>query len=211
MKVCSKCGLEKPFAEFNKCKKSKDGFQWNCKKCKTIAQRKYYKTHTQQCKDMLDKWKEENPYYQIEWRKNNQKIIKSYSKKWYRENEAYAKEKSLKYKKLHPEIGRKHAVLYKKLHPEIVNANKAKRKAKKLNASLNWGEFNNFLIQEIYSLSILRSKLTGIIHHVDHIIPLRSEFVCGLHVGINLRVITAEENLKKGNKFSEDNNYENFR
>jgi hypothetical protein len=39
---------------------------------------------------------------------------------------------------------------------------------------------------------------------VDHIIPLKSDFVCGLHCHTNLRVITAEENKAKNNRYWPD-------
>lgn len=38
-------------------------------------------------------------------------------------------------------------------------------------------------------------------HHVDHIIPINHELVCGLHVHQNLRIVTEEENCKKKNFF----------
>lgn len=55
-------------------------------------------------------------------------------------------------------------------------------------------------IASIYAKARTMTKLSGVKHVVDHIVPLRSEVVCGLHVPWNLQVLTHEENCAKGNR-----------
>ena len=58
-----------------------------------------------------------------------------------------------------------------------------------------------WMIDEIYDLASIRTEISGISWHVDHVIPLNGKKVSGLHVPWNLMVITAKENQIKGNKF----------
>ena len=62
---------------------------------------------------------------------------------------------------------------------------------------------NKQKIKEIYKRCREITLETGIQHHVDHIIPIKSTIVCGLHTETNLRIVTATENLtrKKGDYY----------
>lgn len=80
---------------------------------------------------------------------------------------------------------------WKKEHPELYNYYNAKRNAAKLSATLPGFEKE---IKEIY-----KNCPRGF--HVDHIVPLQGENVCGLHVPWNLQYLPAIENIKKGNRY----------
>jgi len=59
-------------------------------------------------------------------------------------------------------------------------------------------------IRQLYQIAITMTKTTGEQYVVDHIWPLRSDRVCGLHVPTNLRVMTRAENLLKSNRVETD-------
>ncbi len=81
----------------------------------------------------------------------------------------------------------------------------ATRRSAKINATKIFDhEFFSLLESEIYLLAVDRSIKTGVPHEVDHIVPLQSKVVCGLHNEFNLRVITRRENLSKKNYFWPD-------
>lgn len=82
-----------------------------------------------------------------------------------------------------------------------VRALSAHRRAKLKKATVAWADRE--AIKAIYAEADRLTAETGVAHVVDHIIPLNSKLVCGLHCEANLRVITAEENGAKSNKFLE--------
>lgn len=134
---------------------------------------------------------------------------KTESSEWYRKNKEKRNTKSNEYyqnnkdklrvchKKWH-EDNKDHFNLYKK---EYISKNKgrvssywAKRRAKKLKATPAW--LSKEQLEEI--AKIYETRPEG--YHVDHIIPLQGENVCGLHVPWNLQHLIAAENCKKNNK-----------
>lgn len=96
-----------------------------------------------------------------------------------------------KYKLQHKEYSRKHYLEHK--HDYILKA--SKRRKLLYTAMPPWANLSK--LKEIY-----KNCPTGM--HVDHIIPLQGNLVCGLHVENNLQYLTAEDNLKKSNKFLVD-------
>jgi hypothetical protein len=94
---------------------------------------------------------------------------------------------------------------YQLANPNKMNAIAAKRRARKLCATPAWLTTEQH--KQILAFYIEAKRLeqeTGVRYHVDHIVPLQGDAVCGLHVPWNLQVLTATENLKKYNKHEGD-------
>lgn len=182
-KICSKCREQKLFTEFNKNKAQRDGYNNNCKICVKLynslnankiseRSREYYKINKQRLLDKQDSYRKYNIDKIVQYRKNTRKTTFKYNKKYREDN---------------------------KLKFLVYSAN---RRAAKLNATPKWlTKEEHQQIEEFYQISQAFKLYTGQDYHVDHIVPLQGENVCGLHVPWNLQVLEASENIRKSNKF----------
>jgi hypothetical protein len=146
----------------------------------------------------------------VEWAKGNEtraEYFREYNKRedvkdrkneWYQEN----REAVIAAASTRPQhIKREYQNAWKERNTVWVRADTKSRRRKHREATPKWlTKAQKGLMREIYKMAITMTQTTGEQYVVDHIVPLRSHEVCGLHVPWNLRVITQEENLKKSNK-----------
>ena len=100
-----------------------------------------------------------------------------------------------------PEEKQRNRNKHKEKNPDLYKALVSVRKRRHRQATPKWITAEQKLdMRQLYLQAMELTKITGERYVVDHIVPLISDVVCGLHVPWNLRVITQEENLRKSNK-----------
>ena len=129
---------------------------------------------------------------------NRREEVKDRKNEWYQEN----RETVINTAATRPaHVLREYRNTWKANHKTQIRADTKARRRKHRDATPPWlSRKQKSEIRQIYQVAITMTQTTGEQYVVDHIVPLRSEVVCGLHVPWNLRVITQEENLKKSNK-----------
>lgn len=180
LKTCIGCGCQKPLTEFYAHKGAKDGRQSRCKACWQARTEAWIAAHPEQHKA------------------KSLARVKRYQEK--RLDDVRAAERARYH--TDADASRKKLRDKKRNNPAAYLANNKKREQLKRSAVPVWA--NDDAIRAMYREAVEKTKLTGVVHHVDHIVPLRSKVVCGLHVQHNLAVVASSENLKKGNRFWPD-------
>jgi len=171
-KHCPKCALTKAVADFYISRTRSDGLDAICRAC----QRTFYV--------------------------KNKKVISEKAKAKYAANKDVLRARHREALKLWREKNldknRNYAKAYAKRNQAACLARKRDRDARLQKTSLP--TVSVLAMQVIYERAALLTLMTGVPHHVDHIVPLRGKNVSGLHVPWNLRCLPARDNLRKYNK-----------
>ena len=158
-----------------------------CPECARASWRKYASKNKSKKKNYQKEWykknKEQKDVSNKRWRQKNKNRVSCYQKEWYQLN-----------KDKRRAVGKK----WEQNNKNKVNASKAKRRALEKQAMPTWSDPQ--AIKNIYKKALEATKKTGIKHEVDHIYPLQSKYMCGLHVETNLQILTKSENSAKSNR-----------
>lgn len=183
MKVCRTCGERKLRDEFHARKDSPDGLRSSCKVCRRAYSRQWNADNAERKRASSRAWVTENAERH---RKTNRQR--------YRIKPQYFKDKSAEWRAKNSDRKLASDRRWRNENRGRDRATKAKYKAAKLNATPPWVNYSEIVL-------IYDQCPAG--HHVDHIVPLQGENVCGLHVPWNLQYLSETENLKKGNRLLE--------
>ena len=196
MQSCRVCHEEKPLSAFGVNRHIKSGINSMCKECGNKATAEWrVRTHVPKpprisTKQSVEAFKAK----QKEWRERNKESIAKRVREWQQANMEKGRAKTARYRERNPQAWAEHYAKNVSLYTE-----RAERRRRAIRgAAPEWR--NQFFILEAYRLARARSRATGIKWEVDHIVPLKSPIVCGLHVEHNLQVIPAVLNRSKGNK-----------
>ncbi len=133
---------------------------------------------------------------------NRREDVKDRKNEWYQEH----REQVIQAAATRPaQVKREYRNAWKETHKVQIRADTKARRRKHRDATPLWlTRKQKSELRQLYQIAITMTQTTGEQYVVDHIYPLRSEVVCGLHVPWNLRIITQQQNLQKSNAMPED-------
>lgn len=242
MKTCTRCLCDKDRSCFYRGTRSPDGLRAMCKQCSNDQQRQRRLSDPLKAREIAQRWqaknKEKIAEYHRNWRLSDpearSKVSKEYRQKnkeatrvrhreWYENNVEKKRAQSLEWAAKNPDAMAAISRKWRLANPHVRRIAVARRRARKIAVTLPF-DFDLFeLVEaEAYHLASVRTEVTGVKWHVDHIVPLKTPLVqgfeywnpirpskffgpllpmvSGLHSEFNLAVITARDNQSKSNR-----------
>jgi hypothetical protein len=221
LKRCNRCHNEQPHTAFYRANREVDGLQSYCQSCCSQIGREYREAHPDRDRARHIAYRNANrervDAKTAAWSRANPEKRRAISKRFFDRN---TERERMRRRDVYRRTATKrraaarrwrienaaHRANYERnyllTHRHLVNAKTARRRAAKKSATPCWADQGKIL--EFYKEAARLTKALGVPYHVDHIVPLVSKLVCGLHVEANLQVITGSENSQKNNSFWPD-------
>lgn len=182
-----------------------------------LYQKAWYQANKEAVKQRARDWsaanKERKRATDQAYRAANQERVAANAKAWSERNPEKRLAASAKYRTTKLDKARENEAAYRARNREACNARIRewksrnphklthyfhKRRAAELQAMPAWADLD--AIEAIYAEAQRIQAEMGEPQHVDHIVPIISKLVCGLHCEANLRVLPAVDNLRKNNR-----------
>jgi hypothetical protein len=188
-KICKTCQADKPVSEFYKAAPKKGGvpaWQTACKPCHNGRERSPDAAEKQRAQIRA-------------WHETHRALLSDRAAERYRKNREQLIRKAKEYRERNIEKVTKLQKRWRDKNKGKVRSYRKDRRDLIERATPSWA--CDFAYEEACDLAVRREAATGIKWHVDHVVPLKSKLVCGLHAHTNFAVIPATENLKKKNSY----------
>jgi len=187
VKSCAKCGQVKDDREFYPDPSKKCGLASYCRTCSKTKCVDRYKNNkeTHDAKSRL--------YYAT-----HKPEVTVMNAKWVAAHREQVKEYRREYALANKLVCNAHKRKWAKNNPDKVAAREKRRQMQQRIATPFWA--NKAKMAEFYKRAKEMSG-NGVEYHADHIVPLKSELVCGLHVEANLAIVPASYNRAKRNTY----------
>ena len=175
---------------------------WNqAHKEEVRAERKsYYKANREKVlarqSDYKKANKEKTKAVQRAYYEANKEKLSTRSRAYHEANKERESVRSKAHRKTHEFKQKRKAYCDTERYRGMARAHHAKRRSLKTQSTLPTTDYK--LIKKIYYQRAVTAEENGEQYHVDHIIPLS---IGGAHHQDNLRIITAQENLEKADKY----------
>jgi hypothetical protein len=171
---------------------------WNCIEC----MREYRRDKAEHIAITTRAYRVENAESTREtqrtYQQKNRKKLSQNRKEYRRKNAQHIRAVQATYRHTNKERRNEYYRVWRSKNSAQVTHHISLRRTRKVQATPKWVDLSSILA--VYIEAKRLTKETGVQYHVDHIVPLKSPVVCGLHVPWNLQIIPAAENLKKHNR-----------
>jgi uncharacterized Zn finger protein (UPF0148 family) len=165
----------------------------------------YYTKSGKVCKS-CHSYKELPDFYKNKARKDGKTIhckicISRKNKESYERNKKSRLEKAQIYRDRNSGRIKDYLKGYQKNNLHKYAAHNSLRNKRMVEATPHWlTDVQKKEMENVYKKAKELTEETGVRYEVDHIVPVRSDLVCGLHVPWNLQVIPKGDNISKSNR-----------